>query len=328
MSCENPIRLPNPKYKTKSDEVYWRYHFRMLYDCDLPNEFIEVPCGRCNSCRKSKSNGWYLRLLSEYDRYPNSLFITLTFDNDNLKKFEKEPNKAVLLFLDRMRKRFGKSIRHFIIGEFGEKSSRFHYHGILFNVPELMDVDVLSCLWKYGYTYIGWCNKKTIRYILKYIVKIDPKTNKQKKIPRLVCSRGIGLNFINQYSDSPIKSNLSPFITSDKGYKIPLPRYLKQKLYSLDELEQMQVNALNEPFKAYLDGKEYTDRLEYIEARKRKFAKNKALGLSEEKEPRKRVEITPITLQDVPFDPFDTMQYTCLDSAILESLFEIENTPF
>ena len=325
MSCENPIRLKNPRYRKLEDEVYWRYHFSTLYDINLPDEYIDVPCGRCLSCRKSKSNSWRIRLLGEYSQYPNSLFITLTFDETNLLRFKDNPNKAVRLFLDRMRKTFdNKSIRHFIIGEYGDRTSRFHYHGILFNVPKKLDKDVLESLWSYGWVYLGWCTQETIHYILKYLTKIDPLTNKQKKIPRLIVSKGIGSSLVDEYKESPMKHNLMPLIVSEKGYKIPLPRYIKSKLYTLDEQEQMIVNNSQRPIEKYLDGVKYLDINEYKKKLKEKFEHNVQLGVSERIERKHYSEIEPLKMSYI--SPFDDPEPISVE--ILNSNFEVEQIPF
>ena len=102
-----------------------------------PDYIVEVPCGYCFSCQKSSNNQYRIRLMYEIRKWPPNtcLFVTLTFDDENLMKYQDNPNKAVRLFLDRMRKRFGKQIRHWFIGEYGSLKGRPHYHGILFNVP-------------------------------------------------------------------------------------------------------------------------------------------------------------------------------------------------
>lgn len=88
-----------------------------------PDYIVEVPCGYCFSCQKSSNNQYRIRLMYEIRKWPPNtcLFVTLTFDDENLIKYQDNPNKAVRLFLDRMRKRFGKQIRHWFIGEYGTK---------------------------------------------------------------------------------------------------------------------------------------------------------------------------------------------------------------
>ena len=78
---------------------------------------------------------------------------------------------AVRRFLERWRKKYKKSVKHWLITELGHNGTeRIHIHGIIFtdNVEDIRD------LWKYGYIWIGdYVNEKTINYIVKYCNKLD-----------------------------------------------------------------------------------------------------------------------------------------------------------
>ena len=77
---------------------------------------------------------------------------------------------AIRHWLELIRKRTGKSVKHWVITEKGEDYNRIHMHGIVWCRKE--DVDA----WRYGYTYIGdYVNGKTINYITKYMLKINEK---------------------------------------------------------------------------------------------------------------------------------------------------------
>lgn len=327
MSCENPINIRNPRYRNMGDEVYWRVHYRILHGITLPDEFLQIPCGKCLACKKARAKGWQLRLMSEFERYPNSYFITLTFEDRYLEEFKDNVNRSIHLFLDRLRKVYkNKSIRHFICGEYGKKTKRFHYHGILFNLPDKFNLDILEKTWKYGFVYLGWCTQDSIEYVTKYITKTDEELEDKYKVPRLIVSKGIGEYMVESYKDSPLKHQLKPLIISDKGYKIPLPRYVKSKLYSYDELELIAVERFKQPFKAYLDGKEYTNRYEYNTALKRKYLKNLSLGLSSPYIKKRYTEIQPLKLSDWLGSPFDTDNLA--NDEFVKSSFDIQTTPF
>ena len=108
---------------------------------DLRKEFVPIGCGNCWECRKRKRNDWTARLSEEIkDDGHNWTFVTLTFNDQKLKyhrekvienlidrdtgelkcsvdDFEKltDDNRvatlAVRLFLERWRKKTGKSVR-------------------------------------------------------------------------------------------------------------------------------------------------------------------------------------------------------------------------
>ena len=48
-------------------------------------KFVNVPCGKCEQCLKSKARGWAFRILKEAEKYDNNYFITFTYDDDHLK---------------------------------------------------------------------------------------------------------------------------------------------------------------------------------------------------------------------------------------------------
>lgn len=49
------------------------------------DHYIKVDCGRCYSCLSNKRNEWTLRMLQETKHSESSLFLTLTYDEQNLK---------------------------------------------------------------------------------------------------------------------------------------------------------------------------------------------------------------------------------------------------
>ena len=90
-------------------------------------------------------------------------FITLTFSNQELEKLTKETGIkesnavatiAVRRFLERWRKKYKKSVKHWLVTELGRKfTERIHLHGILFTNE---DDKTIEKLWKYGRYYRDW----------------------------------------------------------------------------------------------------------------------------------------------------------------------------
>lgn len=280
MSCENPLLIKNPRYKKQSFTEYESYINVFFGGERPPDYFIEVPCGRCRSCERNRMRSYMIRLLYELQLYPNSLFITLTFDDDNLYKFSDNPNKAVRLFLDRVRKHYGRSIRHWIVPELGTLRGRLHYHGILFNCANLSIGYHLPLFWKYGYTYVGYANDRTARYITKYVTK--SLSNFDKFLPRIISSKGIGASFLSSENIEYHSTGgvLRPFINY-KGFKIPMPRYYYDKLFdSFDKHQLLLERSLNPINEFFCDGRRYTDYFQYVKARSALFNYNLRLGLS------------------------------------------------
>ena len=99
------------------------------------------------------------------------------FERDDWKNCKSEDDntiatKAIRLMLERIRKKTGKSIKHWFTTELGhEKTERLHLHGIVWGIGT---DQLIREKWNYGITYTGnFVNEKTINYITKYMTKID-----------------------------------------------------------------------------------------------------------------------------------------------------------
>ena len=256
-----------------------------------PDYYLEVPCGYCHSCQKSYNNQYRIRLLYECRKYPpgTCLFITLTFDDDNLKKFSKDTNKAVRLFLDRLRKDYGKQIRHWFVCEFGTLHGRPHYHGILFNVPrELMDgynSDVpghhplLASRWMYGFVFVGYVSEETCSYITKYVTK---SINGDKVRPRIISSHGIGDNYLNTDESKLHKFGgcYQPFMVVN-GFPQAMPRYYYNKVFTeVDKRNMVLDRYIDPPVEFSWQGQKFGDKFDQITQRRSTLQQNIASGLT------------------------------------------------
>lgn len=281
MACEQPRGSPNPRYKDWTPTEI-REYAEEYYGTNTPPDLnVVIPCGYCLGCQKSRLNGYRLRLLFECEKYPNSIFITLTFDNSNLERFKDNPNRAIRLFLERTRKFLGKQIRHWFVAEYGSLNGRVHYHGILFNVPPTLLYDNLKKLWSYGFIYLGYCNAETCSYITKYLTK---EYSPNKIAPRVISSKGIGSNYLTKERVSIHKKTLQPFIEIN-GIKQAMPRYWYNKIF--DDLDKVLIQRqLSEnPPPLIVDGITYDNDIDYQMALHQKHKNNMAKGLTARKKP-------------------------------------------
>lgn len=172
---------------------------------------INVPCGKCESCRSNKRNDWFVRAYYEYKRIVDNnglvVFPTLTYRPNCLPVFdtlseeqrfgEKLVNNStrfscfsksdIVRFRKSLRKYFerrGVQIKFFITSEYGlqpNKTRRPHYHCLIF-IPNFIGMDkdaILSQIqkaWPFGmvrYSDFGAFiqSYKGIRYACKYITK-------------------------------------------------------------------------------------------------------------------------------------------------------------
>lgn len=141
---------------------------------------------------------------------------------------------AVRHFLERWRKHYKKTLRHWLITELGHTGTeRIHMHGIIFT-NEVFNNEILQSYWQYGYSDIGkYVNQRTINYIIKYVTKVDNDHKLFKA--QIFCSAGIGRNWMNSYAAQSRKGTQIEYMTLPNGQKVNIPIYYRNKLWSEQE---------------------------------------------------------------------------------------------
>lgn len=288
MPCLNPRRRKNPKYLPNK-----KNNFTPQFCPDPRLRYITFPCGKCFECRKRYSSDWRFRLHQEFLHSSSKRFhfVTLTFSNEWLDKlrygyFTDRGNwidgvgdvsdndlatVAVRRFLERYRKKYKVSLRHFFITELGGLNGRIHLHGIIIDCKcghwsksgkYYADLDTFNSIWQYGFTWFGWCNSKTINYVTKYITKFDEYNPEFR--PIVLVSPGFGKDYVCHTTVSLHRhfdnGNGMWYVTTSTGHHIAIPRYLKLKLFTESDLLRRQIFLLNNPPPKLINGKEVTDK--------------------------------------------------------------------
>lgn len=150
----------------------------------LDLEEMTIPCGKCTGCRTEYSRQWAVRCHLEqkwqekFNR--NSVFITLTYDDDHLPPFGSLRKKDFVDFMKRLRKQKNSTsdnpLRFYACGEYGEKSGRPHYHAILFNCSFKQDKEI-----KKGKNPIYW--SKDLQKAWSHYIQPKEGEKKGKHIP-------------------------------------------------------------------------------------------------------------------------------------------------
>ncbi len=144
--------------------------------------------------------------------YQNNYFVTLTYNEQNVKKIKTPDNNGELkphtqlyykdfqLFLKKLRKHLnyykllapGEKLKYILTSEYGKKHGRVHFHVIFINLP-LQDIAwwnktkqtyksaTLNHIWNKGFIDIRKANYETITYCLKYLAK-DSFHGSQKEL--------------------------------------------------------------------------------------------------------------------------------------------------
>ena len=239
--CLYSTLIQNPKYKanTKNGGI-----IPPLTDKRI--SYVPIACGNCIECRKKKAREWQVRLLEDIKTNTNGKFITLTFSNAAIKEiYNNEKNlkelehiqtlkgydvdnaiaiAAVRLFTERWRKKFKKTIRHWLVTELGHHGTEnIHLHGIVWTNETM---DTVQKYWQYGLIWKGkkvgsnkgkdilqnYVNDTTIGYMTKYILKVDELHKEYKSV--ILTSNGIGKNYTNTFNARKNKFNGKNTITT------------------------------------------------------------------------------------------------------------------
>lgn len=130
-----------------------------------------VPCGQCMPCRINHKRMWTGRLLLELAHTPvTSTFLTLTYSTEpEGRNLVKDDAQA---FLNRLRHRSGiGAVRYFMVGEYGSKTERPHYHAAIFGVPPENYQKIFEETWGMGFVHTGLLEQKSAAYICGYCTK-------------------------------------------------------------------------------------------------------------------------------------------------------------
>ena len=139
--CLYPRLIDNPKYKSTK-----KNGGEIPPILDERVKKVPIGCKKCIECKRQRKREWQVRPLEEikYDR--EGTFVTLTFNTENYKKYYDKFKKvvsgyeldnaiatsAVRHFLERWRKKYKKSVKHWLITEIGGNcTENIHLHGII-----------------------------------------------------------------------------------------------------------------------------------------------------------------------------------------------------
>lgn len=233
---------------------------------------VTIGCNKCMECTKKRARHMAARLYEEIDHDKKGILVHLTITDENYMKLKNEitPSKTIYgndnaiitlatrRFLERWRKKYKKSIKHFFVTELGQNNTeRIHIHGLVWTSQPS---DEINRIWQYGITRInnpkentGYVNTQSINYITKYISKPDKKH--KLYTPKILASPGIGKNF------STKKHNISKFDikNTETIYKTPsghitdLPQYFKNKIYTEEERSKIWSQKLDSEH-TYING--------------------------------------------------------------------------
>lgn len=223
--------------------------------------YVEVECGHCFECRKKKRREWRIRNYEQLKETPHAVFFTGTVSPERYENICKkygfkndgsQDNEIITkihrLFLERIRKQTGKSVKHWCVTEKGHTNTRrIHLHGLYYAREGQTKWQLTKLLyenWIDGYRYYGkYVNEETINYVSKYMTKKDE--DNPDYISIVLCSKGLGANYAKE-NQLKHKWNEEKTIITYKtfnGQDLPLPRYYKTTIYTDDQRQLLWLYA-------------------------------------------------------------------------------------
>lgn len=283
MGCNKPlIRFYVPHNREASGRVYSLASFNKIHKTKMKYEdlmyrkdVMMIPCGQCTGCKLRKRKDWATRMeLEAYSHDKESIwFITLTYDDDHVPTQNTETGEIfkggvnvwrdaserprtvqtlnvedIQLFMKRLRKAVSGPLRYFLAGEYGDNTSRPHYHMILYgwNPDDLKPIhrlsrfghytsDKLIKVWGQGTVDIAQATPETYNYVAGYVTKklYGNDKDKYKKMglipPFCVMSRKPGLGDA-WFQENQERLWQQGYIQLTNGKRAAIPEYYWRKL--------------------------------------------------------------------------------------------------
>lgn len=285
MPCFNPLK----GFRSRTPGKSGKYGIVFKPADGFVDQPVEVPCGQCRGCRLERSRQWAVRCVHEAYMHDDNCFVTLTYDDKHVPKNYSLEVGVFQEFIKALRNKFGSGIRYYHCGEYGQKSSRPHYHALLFNFDfkdkklhgvsnghRLYTSDTCNSLWNNrGFCILGDVTFESAAYVARYVMKkmtgkalsegfygdLKPEYATMSRRP------GIGKAFFDKFQSEMYRDD---FIVLG-GRKLKIPRYYdgQREISDPDSLFRVKISrSVN--FEKHSDNNTY-DRLrvrEEIQSRK------------------------------------------------------------
>jgi len=229
----------------------------------------QLPCGTCLGCRLDYSRQWSIRCMHEAELHDDNCMLTLTYDDVHLPEDGSLQPRDVVLFLKRLRKTLSpQKISYYMAGEYGENTSRPHYHVLIFGADfadvELyshpfarVDIDVVERAWGLGHVRRDPLTMETAAYVTRYCLKkqnkeidyVDKSSGviRRREFVRMSRRPAIGRRWYEQNSKDTYRDDTVVL----KDLVSRPPRYydkVKKQIEGDDALKEIKRKRLKESF--------------------------------------------------------------------------------
>lgn len=213
-------------------------------------EPFAFPCRKCLPCRLNIAREKAIRAVHESKTHENNIFLTLTYNDENLKDGRLN-YLDFQLFMKSLREKITRNIKDpdlrkelyvsfMVTGEYGDKTKRPHWHAIIFNyrpndakhkyTSDRGDIvhtsDELSTLWGRGNIEFGTVNMDSAGYVARYAAKKlghgHDQDHDYHPVHKTSSKHAIGKKWIEKYYKDVFSKG---YIVLENGEKSGIPRY-------------------------------------------------------------------------------------------------------
>lgn len=247
-----------------------RLSFLMICKNPYVQGKLSYGCGQCLPCRLNRKRTWTHRIMLERLCHSDAAFVTLTYSSNDLPLVDSPVTtdlSATLVpkhaqdWLKRLRKSIAPTkIRFFLVGEYGDKTNRPHYHAALFGYPScsrgrtLHRKDKFDCCphcnlifqtWGKGEIDVGELTTESAQYLAGYVTKKmtakdDPRLyGRHPEFSRMSNRPGLGRDAMHDVASTILQFDLEnaqadvPSALRHGTRLLPLGRYLRRYLRTL-----------------------------------------------------------------------------------------------
>lgn len=253
MTCFHPLKAYRSSQVGESGKRAVTFNPVKAY---VEGSSFMLPCGQCTGCRADRAFQWSMRVAHEAKLYDSNLFLSLTYDEQHVPQDFSVKLRDYQLFIKRVRKHFGRSVRFVGCGEYGDTTFRPHYHFGIFNLDfsdkrqvgtrggyPIYRSEILAELWPFGSHEIGRLTHESGGYIARYVFKkmtgeradshylrVSPIDGALHRVAPefFTMSRrpGLGMGWFNRFASDAFPSD---FLVVD-GRKVRPPQFYLSKM--------------------------------------------------------------------------------------------------
>lgn len=201
-------------------------------------EAFLIQCRKCLPCRLNIAREKAIRSFHEAKEHEQNLFLTLTYNDENLKP--RLDYKDFQDFMKRLRTTTSNKINYMVTGEYGEHTKRPHWHAIIFNYwpqdskyhytsdsgHQVYTSQHIADLWNQGFIEFGEVTLDSASYVARYAAKKlvhgKDQDHDYHPIHKTSSKRAIGRSWIEKNWKHTFENG---FVYLPTGEKTKIPRY-------------------------------------------------------------------------------------------------------